>query len=614
MLWSDKRIFLLTISSLLSNFLFAQKIDTTLYLDNVVVMEIYQTAPKKDTSTAIPLIPFINTIGTIGNTLEQFSPIFIKRYGAGQLASSSIRGGSAAHTSLKWNGVSIQNPMLGQVDLSSIPSFFIDKIGISYGNEYGLNATEIGAAIHINNQPLTLLNHTLQIHSSIGSFGQYELGIGAYFHQKKWHSRTRIFGLSQKNNYTYTDLLGNPATQTHAQKEQLGILQEITFQSSPNSEWTAKIWTQKNKRLIPKNKLQNQQAAQQKNEALRAQLSWKNNKNSSIKLAFIDDNFIYDDSLKNIHSLNRTRTYHASYEFNTTAPLLWAIHYQLSTAKTNNYQQDVHRQEWKAETQYQLLNKTSKQLLLLKLQLGMTDGLFNPVLPTLSLRQKWMHNLQSHLSLSRKYRLPTFNDLYWSEGGNPDLNPEKGWEADFSNEWRHQSQSLSISTSALLFGKLINQWIIWQPAASGLWSPFNAQQVKSYGLELKMTVQQSNTKYPWHINAQYFYTRSSAKNNNQLIYQPTHQAVIRGLIQLNSWELSYNHKITGKVFTTTDNSESLPAYGIGTLQIEKEWSHQKHHQLTTSLQIKNLWNKDYEAVAFYPMPGRSWHINIFYHY
>ena len=609
-----QRAIVIAVITFINSSLFAQKIDTSLFLPEITVMETYQMSPTLDSAQAnTPLLPFINTTGTLGKTLAQYSPIFIKSYGVGQLTSSSIRGGSAAHTTLKWNGISIQNPMLGQVNLSSFPSFFVDKIGISYGNEYGLNTTEIGASIHLDNNPLTNIRQTLQLHSSIGSFGQYELGIGVYFHQNKWYSRTRIFGLSQKNNYTYTDLLGNRTTQKHAKKEQLGILQEITLKSSPNSEWFAKIWAQKNHRLIPKNKLQSQQLAQQNNEAIRSQLSWKNNKNTAIKLAFIDDNFIYDDSLKNIHSLNRTQIYHASYEYHPQSPLLLAAHYQYTTAQTNNYLQNVSRQEWKGEIQYQSHHQNSNRRLLMKLQLGLTDGHLNPALPTLKLSQKWQHNLQSSLSISRKYRLPTFNDLYWSEGGNPDLNPEKGWESDLSNTWEYSNQQLTINTSAILFGKLINRWIIWQPTASGLWSPSNAQRVKSYGLELKTTMQHSKGKLPWSISGQYFYTRSTPADGKQLIYQPSHHAIIRLLIQLHAWELSYNHKITGKVFTTSDNSESLPAYALGTLNIEKKWNHQKH-RLTTALQIENLWNKDYEAVAFYPMPGRSWHINIFYYY
>lgn len=613
----------LAISLLFATFfpisLLAQKIDTSLLLPEVTIMETYRTTPTKDSLSRMPILPFIDAPGTLADVLSNYSPIFIKQYGAGQLASSSIRGGSAAHTTLKWNGISLQNPMLGQVDLSSFPAFFMDKIGLSYGNEYGLNATEIGAVIHTDNLPLDQIKHRLRIQSSVGSFGQYKLGIATYFHKKKWHSHTRLFGLRQENDFPYIDLLGQPTRQTHAQKTQLAILQEFGFHASAHSEWTARIWLQQNHRQIPKNKLQNEQVAQQENESIRTQLSWKNNRNSSFNFAFIDDDFIYDDSLKSIHSLNHFNTLLASYLYDNKSPITWALHYQYSSAKSNNYDQKNSRQEWKTEVRYQYQNSSATRKVTTQLQVGITDGQFTPVLPSISLLQYNHPRLRWKWSIARKYRLPSFNDLYWEEGGNPDLNPEKGWESTFSNVWKYTYHQLDIHTTITLFGKLINDWIIWQPGASGLWSPSNAQQVGSRGLELQGAIQQSKGRFPWSLSAQYFFTRTSqlkttnASLKNQLIYQPLHQAIIRGLLQLHSWELSYHHKITGKVFTTADNTESLPGYDLGNLTIEKEWNLKKH-QLTTSLRIENIWNKDFETVAFYPMPGRSWQLNFNYHF
>ncbi len=590
----------------------AQQIDTTLLLSEITVLDFYAPESVVDTNSTTPLLPFLQMKGTVGDLLANYSPVFIKQYGAGQLASSSIRGGSAAHTTLKWNGISLQNPMLGQVDLSSIPSFFIDKTGISYGNEYGINNTEIGAVIHIDNLPLDRVVKRIQTYSSIGSFGQYEAGVGFHFQRKKWQNRTRLFGLNQKNNYPYTDLSGKRIQQTHARQTQLGILQEIGLQSNPHSEWAMRLWLQENHRQIPKNKLQNEQVAEQKNNILRTQLTWDNHRNSTVKMAFIDDNFVYDDTLHSIHSLNRTRAFQAGYLHRSSAPLLWAVHYQYTTAMTNNYSQNVRRQEWKGEVQYQMRSKYQHRLLLLKLQGGLTDEHFNPLLPTISLSQKWKH-LQWQWSISRKYRLPSFNDLYWSEGGNPDLLPEKGWESILNTKWKKGIFSLTTT----LFGKLINQWIIWQPGNSGLWSPTNAQQVGSRGVELKAAILQSKASLPWSITGQYFYTQSTQlkgeNRDRQLIYQPRHQVIVRGLAQLHSWQFSYNHKVTGRVFTTTDNSESLSGYGLGTLSLQKEWNRHKSHLITT-LQIENVWNNDYETVAFYPMPRRSWHLNIFYWY
>ena len=54
------------------------------------------------------------------------SSIFVKSYGRATLSTVSFRGTSASHTQVTWNGMRINNPMLGMTDFSMIPSYFID--------------------------------------------------------------------------------------------------------------------------------------------------------------------------------------------------------------------------------------------------------------------------------------------------------------------------------------------------------------------------------------------------------------------------------------------------------------------------------------------------------
>src|SRR3972149_1839863 len=65
---------------------------------------------------------------TLADLLAQSSDISVKSYGVGGSATPSFRGTSASQTQLPWNNISINNPMLGQADLSLIPVGLIDKI------------------------------------------------------------------------------------------------------------------------------------------------------------------------------------------------------------------------------------------------------------------------------------------------------------------------------------------------------------------------------------------------------------------------------------------------------------------------------------------------------
>ncbi|NLH23910.1 MAG: Plug domain-containing protein, partial [Bacteroidales bacterium] len=63
--------------------------------------------------------------GSLAQVLTRTSTLFIKHYGRATLSTASFRGTSPSHTQVTWNGMKINSPMLGMVDFSTIPSYFV---------------------------------------------------------------------------------------------------------------------------------------------------------------------------------------------------------------------------------------------------------------------------------------------------------------------------------------------------------------------------------------------------------------------------------------------------------------------------------------------------------
>ena len=61
------------------------------------------------------------------------SSVFVKSYGRATLSTVAFRGTSPSHTQVTWNGMRINNPMLGMTDFSTIPSYFIDQASLLHG-------------------------------------------------------------------------------------------------------------------------------------------------------------------------------------------------------------------------------------------------------------------------------------------------------------------------------------------------------------------------------------------------------------------------------------------------------------------------------------------------
>ena len=70
---------------------------------------------------------------SVADILTQNTPVFIKSYGRGSMATASMRGTAPSHTKVTWNGMSLNSPMLGMVDFSYIPAYLVDDAELYHG-------------------------------------------------------------------------------------------------------------------------------------------------------------------------------------------------------------------------------------------------------------------------------------------------------------------------------------------------------------------------------------------------------------------------------------------------------------------------------------------------
>ena len=108
-------------------------------------------ASKKTTTLDSLILERYNT-SSLADLLSNQSAIHIKSYGNGNIATTSIRAGNASQTAVLWNGLNIQNPMLGQTDLSLVPTLLFQNIALEYGGGSALNGSgAMGGSIQLRN-------------------------------------------------------------------------------------------------------------------------------------------------------------------------------------------------------------------------------------------------------------------------------------------------------------------------------------------------------------------------------------------------------------------------------------------------------------------------------
>ena len=139
---------------------------------------------------------------SLTDVLKESTPLFIKCYGSGGIATSSFRGTSAGHTQIAWTGIVINDPMLGQSDFSLIPAGLIENVMISFGGaSMDLGNGAIGGIINLENDPSWKRHTLIETTTGTGSFGRYTGLAKAIAGNDHFQSVTKVYINHSQNDF-----------------------------------------------------------------------------------------------------------------------------------------------------------------------------------------------------------------------------------------------------------------------------------------------------------------------------------------------------------------------------------------------------------------------------
>ena len=221
-------------------------------------------------------------------------------------------------------------------------------------------------------------------------------------------------------------------------------------------------------------------------------------------------------------------------------------------------------------------------------------------------------------SITRNYRFPTLNDLYFLPGGNPALNNESGFTYETGLSFSVGKDNVyTLSGSASWFDQHINDWIIWLPTSKGFYSPVNLKKVHAYGVEVQsdyaVAIDKAwklglNGTFAWtpSINEGEPTSKADQSVGKQLPYIPEYSATLSGRLTYRSWGLLYKWCYYSERYTMTSNAVSytghLPPYLMSNVTLEKGFS-LRWADLSLKGTVNNLFDEEYLSVLSRPMPG-----------
>lgn len=236
--------------------------------------------------------------------------------------------------------------------------------------------------------------------------------------------------------------------------------------------------------------------------------------------------------------------------------------------------------------------------------------------PCVSVTYRLLPNESLHLRAMWKntFRMPSFNDLYYLRIGNSGLRPEKATEYNLGLTWSGRPfQAVKyVSATVDAYYNDVTDKIVAFPSTY-VWKMANFGKVKIKGIDVTLA-----TEVPIYHKVSAILTgaytfqesldklKASASYNRQLPYTPKHSGNASLLIR-NPWvNLGYSVLFQGKRWSSSQQTAQykLKAYSEHTLTLSREFRF-KSCQLNLSGSVHNLFDKQYEIVKYYPMPGRS---------
>ena len=609
-----------------------------------------------------------NISSSLADALSAGSTLFIKSYGRATLSTASFRGTAPSHTQVTWNGMKVNSPMLGQVDFSLIPSYFVDRAAIYHGaSSVGITGGGLGGAITLATRQPDREGLSLRYIQGIGSFTTFDEFLQLSYRGRRWSSSTRLLVSTSENDFRYRNYDSKQFT-TDADGQIVGsyyplvrnrngafrdlhLLQELYYTSDRGDRFSLAAWyldTDRGLALLSSDRnTSREKRNSQAERTLRAVVSW-DRLFGGVKVG-ARAGYTYDDLRYRMESdpdgagnfipvtdaRSRIHTLFIRAEAEYTPNEQWLFAANLSghqhrvhsgdlsviDATTGRQADTLYRQE-----RFELSAFASAKWrpvprlgVAVDLRWELYGDRTTPLIPALFV--DWQASQRGHVvlkaSAARNYRYPTLNDLYFQPGGNPDLDPERGWTWDAGVESTLRSRRSSLRLSATLFDSRIDDWILWiATAKQGVYTPINIRRVHSYGAEGKITASTS-TASGWRFSADgnLAWTRSINRGDKfseadesvgrQLVYIPVWSGALTARVAWRRWVLSYKWQWYSERFTMSNNDLGalgrVPAYVMNDLALEKSL---EFRRLTLSLKgcIYNLFNEEYQSVLGRPMP------------
>ncbi|OAV67273.1 vitamin B12/cobalamin outer membrane transporter [Bacteroidales bacterium Barb6XT] len=239
------------------------------------------------------------------------------------------------------------------------------------------------------------------------------------------------------------------------------------------------------------------------------------------------------------------------------------------------------------------------------------------------------HSFNLRAFYKRIFRMPTFNDLYYTDIGNISLRPEYTVQYNLGFQYRKEFSHAffkNMNLRADAYYNEVTDKIIAVPKGNGQyrWMMMNIGYVEIRGIDVSGQFEyllpygiilQTSLNYTYQ-KAQDFTDPTDNKSQSgtyggQIAYIPWHNgsAIARAIYK--SWDMNYSFIYAGERYHNSSNireNYEQPWY-THDLTLGKTFACNKV-KWKLSAEVNNMFNQQYDVVLNYPMPGRNYKLIV----
>jgi len=539
----------------------------------------------------------------IAQALTDLTSVNISDYGGpGGSKTVRMRGSTAAQVLVLVDGRPVNSPRDGEIDLSTIPLDNIDRVEVLHGPASSLYGSQaMGGVVNIITKNPPKDKQETEAYSAFGTFRTYT---------ERMSHGARIGRLGYIISGEYQSSEGFRANSMFNEK---GFNAKFNYELNNNNNFIINSGFNKSRSGTPgkasapdlddkqvwlKNFLDfNWQFKPDTTAGLSARIY-----NNYDRLEFIENTAgsIFDTA--NSKSVHTTTVRGYDLQFNKEILKDFQIigGFNYTTNLNNSTSTAKHKYIVRAGYLEGKISLLDKFMINAGIRRDDYSNFGSEINPSLSLLYAINKDNKIHGLVSRSFRAPTFNDLYWpDEGwakGNPGLSPEKGMTYELGIDTQiNKSLFCTLTYYRNKFKDLIN----WGED-NVVWQPLNVNSALIDGIEFG-----SKVFMPWNLELGLNYTFLMARDKDThkyLVYQPRNKVdAIVTYKDEKGLEITLKGQFTDKRFFDPANTSTVKKFFVFGLSISKKLN----DTLTFYSSIDNIFNRKYQVLQDYPMPGFS---------